>query len=160
MYRGVPTLRYSYIWYFPHFYEPHRHSEKAGSDSYNFSLFDPPILKRYLLLQEQPPFKMFFQPFLRIRAKIVQAPSFKRGGGVKYEALTQIFEICISWFLINLIVFQWYPVLHPISSTLLLKANICSSLPWPGIATKSGKRWGLMVFYLLLLSTFKLHNEL
>ena len=53
-------------------------------------------------------------------------------------------------YLINLILFEWHPHRLSISSTLLCcKSYICCSLPWLGIAIKSGKSqeiWMYMLF--------------
>ena len=51
-----------------------------------------------------------------------------------------------------------YPHLYPISSTLLLKSFIFSSLSWLGIAIRSGKSQGIWIYILLKIVKF-LINE-
>ena len=55
-----------------------------------------------------------------------------------------------TWeYLINLILLKWHSHHYPISSSLLLKSFICTSLSWLGIAIRSGKSQGLWIYTLL-----------
>ena len=114
--------------------------------------------------KSRPLLRCFFCPPLVFQSQNSPATFLeKEGGGCELWSSSSNFlnvYFLIIEYLINLISLKWQPHLHSISSTLLPKANICSSLPWLGIATKYGKRWDLLVFYLLWLITFKLHKEL
>ena len=64
-----------------------------------------------------------------------------------------------TWeYFINLILLKCHPHFYPISSTLLLKSFICSSLSWLGIAIRSGKSQGIWIYILLKIVKF-LINE-